>query len=196
MTSPDGITWTLQTSTTDNIWTSVTYGNGLFVAVARSGIGNRVMTSPDGITWTLQTSAADNIWTSVTYGNGLFVAVARSGIGNRVMTSPDGITWTLQTSAADNFWGSVTYGTPNGDGLFVAVARSGTNKVMTATVPVNQSTPTNPVIINNSDKLLYFINTNSTYGNITNNLEINYDLIALSYKVITGNNITITKFNN
>ena len=97
-----GITWTSQTSATDNGWNSVTYGNGLFVAVAETGTRNRVMTSPDGITWTSRTSAADNSWNNVTYGNGLFVAVAYSGTGNRVMTSPDGITWTSRTSAADN----------------------------------------------------------------------------------------------
>jgi len=61
---------------------------------------------------------------------------------------------------------------------------------------VNQSTSTNPVIINNSNELLYFLNTTSTYCNITNSLEINYDLITSSYKVLTGNNITITKSNN
>jgi hypothetical protein len=70
-----------------NNWRSVTYGNGLFVAVAVSGTGNRVMTSPDGITWTIRTSAADNLWYGVTYGNGLFVAVAASGIRDRVMIS-------------------------------------------------------------------------------------------------------------
>jgi hypothetical protein len=73
MTSPDGTTWTLQTSATDNFWRSVTYGivgtNGLFVAVSYDGFGNRVMTSPDGINWTSQTSASDNEFTSVTYGN-------------------------------------------------------------------------------------------------------------------------------
>ena len=58
---------------------------------------------------------------------------------------------------------------------------------------VNQPTPTNPVIINNSNNLLYFMNTSSSYTNITNNLEINYDLISSSYKVLTGNNITIEK---
>jgi hypothetical protein len=66
---------------------SVTYGNGLFVAVNNIGTGNRVMTSPNGITWTAKTSAADNSWRSVTYGNGLFVAVSLTGVGNRVMTS-------------------------------------------------------------------------------------------------------------
>ena len=81
------ITWTSRTSAADNNWRAVTYGNGLFVAVANTGSENRVMTSPDGITWTIRTSAADNNWRGVTYGNGLFVAVAYSGRGNRVMTS-------------------------------------------------------------------------------------------------------------
>ena len=127
--APAGVDWTIRTSAANNFWNSVTYGNGLFVAVANDGSPNGVMTSPDGITWTSQTSAAYNAWFSVTYGNGLFVAVSYSGSGNRVMTSPDGITWTSQTSAADNNWYSVTYG----NGLFVAVASSGTgNRVMTS----------------------------------------------------------------
>jgi hypothetical protein len=45
MTSPDGINWTIRTSPADINWNSVTYGNGLFVAVASTGTGNRVMTS-------------------------------------------------------------------------------------------------------------------------------------------------------
>jgi len=44
MTSPDGITWTLQTSAVDNAWVGVTYGNGIFVAVSVNGTGNQVMT--------------------------------------------------------------------------------------------------------------------------------------------------------
>ena len=43
---PLGIQWTIRQSAADNDWYSVCYGNGLFVAVASSGIGNRVMTSP------------------------------------------------------------------------------------------------------------------------------------------------------
>jgi uncharacterized repeat protein (TIGR02543 family) len=69
------------------MWASVTYGDGLFVAVSFNGVGNQVMTSPDGVTWTSRTSAANNSWYGVTYGNGLFVAVSSSGLGNRVMTS-------------------------------------------------------------------------------------------------------------
>ena len=82
-----GVNWTLRSSAADNGWWSVCYGNGMFVAVAYSGAGNRVMTSPDGVKWTLRSSAVDNNWGSVCYGKGMFVAVAISGTGNRVMTS-------------------------------------------------------------------------------------------------------------
>ena len=57
-------TWTVRTSAADNAWLTVTWSpeRGLFVAVAQTGTGNRVMTSPDGIAWTARASAADNQW--------------------------------------------------------------------------------------------------------------------------------------
>ena len=129
-----GITWTTRISAKDNSWNSVTYGNGVYVAVASSGTNDRVMTSPDGKVWTARVSAADLAWQSVTYGNGLFVAVASSGTGNRVMTSTNGITWTSRASATDNNWQAVTFG----NGLFVAVAWTGTgNRVMTSPNGIN-----------------------------------------------------------
>jgi len=129
MTSADGITWTPRQGFSGYSWSSVTYGNGLFVAVAVAGSGSRVMTSPDGITWTLRGTPANNEWRAVTYGNGLFVAVSSSGTGNRVMTSPNGVNWTSRVSAADNQWYNVTYG----NGLFISGARSGSgNRVMTS----------------------------------------------------------------
>ena len=51
MTSADGITWTIRTAAEANSWTSVAYGNGLWVAVSESGTGtNRVMTSGESST--------------------------------------------------------------------------------------------------------------------------------------------------
>jgi alpha-tubulin suppressor-like RCC1 family protein len=119
-------------------WTSICRGNNLFVVVASSGDGDRIITSPDGITWTSQLSPANNNWSSVIYVTelSLFVAVASSGNNNRVMTSPDGINWTLQTSASDNDWTSVCWSTELS--LFVAVASSGTNnRVMTSPDGIN-----------------------------------------------------------
>lgn len=137
MTSPDGITWTLRTSASNNDWRSVVWGGATgqkkFVAVASSGTNNRVMTSSDGIVWTSQTSAANNYWTSVTWAPtlGLFCAVAASGTGNRVMTSPNGITWTSRTTSDNSDWRSITWSPALG--LFCAVASSGTpHRVMTS----------------------------------------------------------------
>lgn len=133
MTSPDGINWTLRTGILDNQWTSVCYGNGLFVAVADYG-ANCVMISRDGITWGAGPSASDFIgWSWVTYGNGLFVAVARSGGTNtRVMTSTDGLRWTLRPTPIDNQWNTIAYG----NGIFVAGSQNGTaaNRFMTSSL--------------------------------------------------------------
>ena len=68
-------------------WRSVTYGNGLFVAISTDGGASHVMTSPDGINWTSRASAADNSWWGLGYSNGLFVAASTTGTGNRVMTA-------------------------------------------------------------------------------------------------------------
>ena len=120
--------WVCRSTPVDNDWVDVCYGNGLFVAVANTGTGNRAMTSPDGITWTIRTTPVSNYWKGVCYGNGLFVAVAMHIASNDIMTSPDGITWTAHTSPADNDWENICYG----NGLFVAVGSNGTgNRVMT-----------------------------------------------------------------
>jgi len=125
LASSPGEVWTARSAAEANQWNSVSYGNGLFVAVAQSGT-NRVMTSPDGVTWTGRTAASASQWTSVTYGNGTFVAVGYTGA---LMTSTDGVTWTGRTAAEAANWTSVTYG----NGTFVAVATTGTNRVMTST---------------------------------------------------------------
>jgi len=142
--------WTPQTAAEASSWYSLTYGSGLFVAVAVSGAGNRVMTSPDGITWTPHAAAEQNGWYSVTYGNGLFVAVAASGT-NRVMTSPDGVTWTPRAAATANSWKSVTYG----NGIFVAVSENGTNRVMTSPDGITWTSRTAAEETNNWQSVTY-----------------------------------------
>jgi len=113
-----GITWTTRTSGFgSNDISSVTYGDGLYVAVGESGT---LTTSTDGTTWTSRTSGFGTTYISgVTYGDGLYVAVGSSGT---MTTSPDGITWTTRTSG---FGTTDIYGVTYGDGLYVAVGRSG-----------------------------------------------------------------------
>ncbi len=57
------LTWTTQTSGTDNVLRGVVYAGGQFVAVGNQGT---VLTSPDGVTWTAQTSGAATDRTAVT----------------------------------------------------------------------------------------------------------------------------------
>jgi hypothetical protein len=135
MTSPDGIAWTAQTAAAANSWRSVTYGNGLFVAVASNGT-NRVMTSPDGINWTAQTVPLRE-WYSVTYGNGLYVATG----DERVMTSQDGINWTIYSVGLQSIWFSVTYG----NNLFVAASIDSEDEFLTSSDGVNWTTRNPPV---------------------------------------------------
>jgi len=110
-----GVKW-VNRYTPTNVWTSVTHGKGIFVAVGGTGSGNRVMTSYDGVTWTSRSGIPDSYWVSVTYGNNMFVAVAESGTV-KIMTSPDGITWTPVSTTFNAMFSSVTYA----NNMFVAV---------------------------------------------------------------------------
>src|SRR3989338_7892532 len=128
-----GVKWQPITDTTPNngSWSSVTYGNGRFVALSYSG-SVVLMSSLDGNNWaTSSVLGDDDDWMNLTYGNGLFVAVGQGG--DRVMTSPDGINWTARSAVGNNdSWYSVTYG----NGLFVEVGYSG-DRVMTSPDGIN-----------------------------------------------------------
>lgn len=97
-TSPDGFVWTSRTAASNDTWSAITYGDGLFVAVASSySGGNGIMTSPDGITWTLQSGVGSGGYTGVTYGFGTYVA-SKTGSPGTIVISYDGITWFDQTT--------------------------------------------------------------------------------------------------
>ena len=96
-TSPDGTTWTTQSSTVSSILRSITWGNGKYVAV---GATNQIITSSDGITWN-QRSAHPSyipmqvvIWT----GNKFFAWGSTVSI-----SSFDGINWSLETVHGINY---------------------------------------------------------------------------------------------
>lgn len=108
-----GVDWTATTLPTTAKWSSVTYGNGKFVAVATGSTSAAYST--DGVKWTKATLPENDSWSSVTYGNGKFVAIAL----NAAAYSTNGITWTAAAMPAYRFWNSVTYG----NGKFVAVSK-------------------------------------------------------------------------
>ena len=80
MVSCDGTTWTEAYNGTgqamkDVIWVPKL---SLFVAVATSGTGNRILVSPDGLSWSTRTSVGDVAWASLAWSekHSKFVAVA------------------------------------------------------------------------------------------------------------------------
>jgi hypothetical protein len=135
LTSPDGITWTSQTSGFGaNDINSVAFGNGLFVAVGQQGT---ITTSSDGITWTARTSnMSTNQINHVIYADSTWVAVGRGGGTTNtggITYSTDGITWTRksQSLTVGTIYGMVSWNGTN----FVVGASHSTNNYLYASTP-------------------------------------------------------------
>ena len=196
-TSPDGITWTVRTPSEAMWFQAISYGNGLFVAVARFGT-NRIMTSPDGITWTSRTTAINPTFTGVAYGNGIWVAVSLGSPGGSTFTSYDGLNWDEQATSfgantihfADgkftvgNYYSvngftwisnsiafspqSITYG----NGYFVGVNDSGTNRIVYSTNAINWTNI--PAASTASFECVAFGNNTFVMGATSGTSRINY----------------------
>jgi len=117
-----GSVWTSSSNYPSNSsWTSVTYGNGKFVAVGSNTAGTtgQAMYSTDGMNWTLASGVPNHSWSNVTYGNGRFVAVGWMGW---IMYSSDGVTWTASSAS---FSGNTLYGLAYGNGKYITSYSSG-----------------------------------------------------------------------
>jgi photosystem II stability/assembly factor-like uncharacterized protein len=106
--------WELVNSETLSGLYSVTFGNGIYVAVGNSTIA----TSPDGFEWTLRehpTSTAS--LRAVTFADDMYVAVGSDG---EILTSSDGIEWKAQPEPTGQYehLQSITYGRS----MFVAIS--------------------------------------------------------------------------
>ena len=119
--------WILRTAVSNTThWMSITYGNGLFVAVGNSETQGKIMTSRNGINWTTNNFMIGFHygWKAITYANGIFVAGGQGGPGEALdifITSPDGLNWTLrQAELFSRMINGITYG----NGLFVAVGEN------------------------------------------------------------------------
>lgn len=111
LTSVDGSTWVYRVNAATEVFTSVAYGNGIYVATS-SGTGNKFYSSSDGITWTPRGLTTFNAMYAIAYGAGRFWALGVNGTG---YMSTDGINWTAATisfnhiagltwDGVDSFW--------------------------------------------------------------------------------------------
>lgn len=114
--SPDGVSWTAVPAANvfNAKWTSIAFGNGLFVAKSYQG-GPSFMYSTDGENWTAGDVAnyysgdGENIF----YAGGNFVA----GGGADIYASEDGDTWSTLASSVPHGIVGLAYG----NGTFVTV---------------------------------------------------------------------------
>ncbi|MEJ2684335.1 MAG: hypothetical protein P8Z71_08065 [Candidatus Sulfobium sp.] len=79
------MSWTPEASGTGRSLSSVTFGDGTFVAVGAEGT---ILTSTDGLNWTSRVSGTDTSLGRVVFGNDTFVAAGRF-----IVTSTDTVTW-------------------------------------------------------------------------------------------------------
>lgn len=126
------------------IWSSIVYGNGVYVAMGSNDTNQPVMTSPDGVAWTPHSIAGTSQgYTGVAFGDGKFVAVSSRGYA---ATSTDGIIWGRASIAQFDY---NTSGVAYGGGVFVVVSggQTGNGAVLTSTdglTWIRRSTPVNP----------------------------------------------------
>lgn len=130
--SATGATWVSVTLPASGAWSSVTYGNGLFVAVA-TGTGATPVYSQDGQTW----YAGNNVISAdkVSYGQGVFVAV--SSTSTQAYTSENGSDWKARTVSNDGYsaiaFGFVgASGATQYNGVFATLAGRNTGSVISA----------------------------------------------------------------
>lgn len=101
MESTNGKDWTLHTVGGTCNLNSISYGNGLYVAVGNGCIYR----SADLISWTKDTQLSDN-YSAILYAKNQFILLGGEGA---LYTSPDGITWTLRSTPTESNLNCVRY---------------------------------------------------------------------------------------
>ena len=129
--------WNSNYNPLNNTFTSICFGNNIFVAISNTGItNNRVIVSYNGIDWYPSTSDIENNnWISVTFGYDKFCAIANSGeTNNRIMISYDGMKW-QPISYTENFpsLNTIVWG----NGLFLIFSIPTSNTIMSSLDGIN-----------------------------------------------------------
>ena len=128
-TDDGGVNWS--STAVANNYTSIAYGQGVFLAIVRNGGSQTSLTfatSTDGINWIESTEAVNGDWVDIAYGKNKFVVIDTDG--NGLYTLDAGATWNVcpggisrlsngaQSTAATR---RITYG----QGVFAVTTNSG-----------------------------------------------------------------------
>lgn len=164
----NGANWTstgsLPASTT---WSSLTFGNNRFVAVARASTSAAISTN--GITWASVTLPSSANWNSIAYGDDNFVVVADGGTSALYSFTGESGSWTAGTLASSSTWEEIAYGNYSGLGIFAVVGNSATGASVSLT-SANHQLATGPHVISqvpSASSIRYYSRTTGTI-NVTN----------------------------
>jgi len=118
LTSPDGVTWTSQSSPYTVNFDDVAFANGVFIAVGDSA--SPILYSADGITWSIGSGTSPASARGVAYGNSKWVVVANGAV---YISTNNGVSWatTIAISALTNVT-SVSFA----NGYFIATTSTPT----------------------------------------------------------------------
>jgi len=109
------ITPELVNFSTNEIWTSVYYGNDSWIAVPYNSY--KASRSDDGVSWYGVPLPDIRKWTSIVFGNSAWITVAHS-LGSAARSTDNGLTWTYENFDITRQWSCVSYGNKT----FVVVA--------------------------------------------------------------------------
>ena len=113
----------------NNNWTGIAYGNGIYVAVNKSGY---VSTSTNGSTWTTPTIISNQLsgldFGGITFNGSSFALLAS---GYAFCTSTDGITWNITSLPSD--LGNSTYNIAYGNNRYIIANTIGSEQPLTST---------------------------------------------------------------
>ena len=121
-----GVTWVAGGSLAAGTWTSIAYGQGVWMAVSTGGTATSYSTD-SGVTWTAGGALpASSTWISITYGTNKFVAVSSDGAVNPAYSVDKGVTWS-NTGAAGYLGSGTITDVRYGQGVFVVTTSSSNN---------------------------------------------------------------------
>jgi hypothetical protein len=121
-----GVSWVAGGAVGSGTYTSIAYGQGVFVAITTGATTTRISID-GGATWTAGGALpASSTWISIAYGANKFVAVSSSGAVNPAYSVDGGVTWS-NTDAAGYLGSGTITSVHYGQGVFVVTASSGNN---------------------------------------------------------------------
>jgi hypothetical protein len=123
-----GVSWIAGGSLAAGTWTSIAYGQGVWVAISTGGTATSYSTD-GGLTWTAGGALpASSTWISIAYGANKFVAVSSNGAVDPAYSVNKGVTWSSADETGYLGSGTIT-DVRYGQGVFVVTTSSSNNMV-------------------------------------------------------------------